>query len=166
YSIEDYKIAVDEYKQTNSKQKKKEVQNIIDTIKSNFKTTLDSKIKDKISKAIGEYELEKQRLENLELFGEKLKKAEKDNLKKLKIKAEKLSKEMEGVLNNVIYQDAFEWRFEFPEVLDNERNCIRCDVIIGNPPYIQLQKMGKASDALQQLNYLTFARTGDSYSLF
>ena len=166
YSIEDYKIAVNEYKQTNSKQKKKEVQDIIDTIKSNFKTTLDSKIKDKISKAIGEYELEKQRLENLELFGEKLKKAEKDNLKKLKIKAEKISKEKEEVLNNVIYQDAFEWRFEFPEVLDNEGNYIGFDVIIGNPPYIQLQKMGKASDALQQLNYLTFARTGDIYSLF
>ncbi len=166
YSIEDYKIAVNEYKQTNSKLKKKEVQDIIDTIKSNFKTTLDSKIKDKVSKALGEYELEKQRLENLELFGEKIKKAEKDNLKKLKIKAEKISKEKEEILNNVIYQDAFEWRFEFPEVLDNEGNYIGFDVIIGNPPYIQLQKMGKASDALQQLNYLTFARTGDIYSLF
>src|SRR5690554_957344 len=166
YSIEDYKIAVNEYKQTNSKQKKKEVQDIIDTIKSNFKTTLDSKIKDKVSKALGEYELEKQRLENLELFGEKIKKAEKDNLKKLKIKADKVSKEKEEILNNVIYQDAFEWRFEFPEVLDNEGNYIGFDVIMGSPPYIQLQKMGKASDALQQLNYLTFARTGDIYSLF
>ncbi|UWX66205.1 Eco57I restriction-modification methylase domain-containing protein [Empedobacter stercoris] len=166
YSIEDYKIAVNEYKQTNSKQKKNEVLDIIDTIKSNFKTTLDSKIKDKVSKALGEYELEKQRLENLELFGEKIKKAEKDNLKKLKIKADKITKEKEEILNNVIYQDAFEWRFEFPEVLDNEGNYIGFDVIIGNPPYIQLQKMGKASDALQQLNYITFARTGDIYSLF
>ena len=166
YNIEDYKIAVNEYKQTNSKQKKKEVLDIINIIKSNFKTTLDTKIKEKVSKAVGEYENEKQRLENLELFGEKIIKSEKDNLKNLKIKAEKVTREKEEILNNVIYQDAFEWRFEFPEVLDNGGNYIGFDVIIGNPPYIQLQKMGKASDALQQLNYYTFARTGDIYSLF
>lgn len=166
YTIEDYKKAVNEYKQTNSKVKKFEVQDIIDTVKFNFKTTLDSKNKDKISKAIGEYENEKQRLDNLELFGEKIKKAEKEDLKKLKQKADKAISEKAEILNNVIYQDAFEWRFEFPEVLDYEGNYIGFDVIIGNPPYIQLQKMGKASDALQQLNYLTFTRTGDIYSLF
>ncbi|WP_156308101.1 type IIG restriction enzyme/methyltransferase, partial [Sphingobacterium endophyticum] len=166
YNIEDYKTAVNEYKQTNSKQKKKEVLDIIDIIKSNFKTTLDTKIKEKVSKAIGEYENEKQRLDNLELFGENIKKSEKDNLKKLKIKADKLIREKEEILNNAIYKDSFEWRFEFPEVLDNEGNYIGFDVIIGNPPYIQLQKMGKSSDALQQLNYYTFTRTGDIYSLF
>ena len=166
YSIEDYKIAVNEYKQTNSKSKKREVSDIIKTVKSNFKTNLDSKIKDKVSKASGDYANEKQRLDNLELFGEKTKKTETDNLKKLKLKAEKITKEKDDILNNVIYKDAFEWRFEFPEVLDNEGNYLGFDVIIGNPPYIQLQKMGTSSDVLQQLNYLTFARTGDIYSLF
>ncbi|MCA4793228.1 type IIG restriction enzyme/methyltransferase [Myroides odoratimimus] len=166
YTIEDYKIAVNEYKQTNSKAKKTEVQEIIDTIKSNFKSTLSNKAKDGIDKITSKYETERQRLINLELFGEKIKKAEKDNLKKLKQKADKAISEKEEILNNVIYQDAFEWRFEFPEVLDNEGNFIGFDVIVGNPPYIQLQKMGKASDVLQRLNYLTFARTGDIYSLF
>lgn len=40
------------------------------------------------------------------------------------------------------------------------------DVIIGNPPYIQLQKMGKETDILQDAGYETFARTGDIYCLF
>lgn len=35
---------------------------------------------------------------------------------------------------NKIYKNAFEWRFEFPEVLDDEGNFIGFDVIIGNPP--------------------------------
>ncbi|MGS4346422.1 Eco57I restriction-modification methylase domain-containing protein [Myroides odoratus] len=169
YSIEDYKIAVNEYKQTNSKQKKKEVQDIIDTIKSNFKTTLDTKIKDKVSKTIGEYELEKQRLENLELFGEKLKKAEKDNLKKLKLKADKSSKGKEEILNNVIYQDAFEWRFEFPEVLDNEGNYIGFDVIIGNPPYIRIQGIREMNTKIADeyiKNYESATGAFDIYSLF
>ena len=39
-----------------------------------------------------------------------------------------------------IYEDfeskkTFEWRFEFPEVLDNEGNFTGFDLIIGNPPY-------------------------------
>ena len=166
YTIKDYKVAVNEYKQTNSKTKKREVLEIINAVKTNFKTTLDGEIIKRVQKTVGEYENEKQRLDNLELFGEKIKKAEKDQLKKLRLKAEKTTKEKEEILNNIIYQDAFEWRFEFPEVLDSEGDYIGFDVIIGNPPYIQLQKMGKASDALQQLNYLTFARTGDIYSLF
>lgn len=40
------------------------------------------------------------------------------------------------------------------------------DVIIGNPPYIQLQKMGKETDILQEAGFETFARTGDIYCLF
>ncbi len=34
-----------------------------------------------------------------------------------------------------IYRNAFEWRFEFPEVLNNEGNFVGFDVVVGNPPY-------------------------------
>lgn len=166
YSINDYKTAVSEYKHTNSKAKKAEVETIIRNIKNNFRTTLDAKIKEKISKAVGEYENEKLRLDNLTLFGEKIKKADRDNLKKLKLKAEKLTKEKQEILDNVMFQNSFEWRFEFPEVLADDGSYVGFDVIIGNPPYIQLQKMKEASNMLQKLNYASFAKTGDIYSLF
>ncbi|UTX50268.1 Eco57I restriction-modification methylase domain-containing protein [Chryseobacterium sp. MA9] len=166
FSVEDYKQAVKDYKTTNSKTKKREIEDIISTIKNNLKSSLDNKEKEKVSKALGEYQNEEQRQNNLIAFGETIKKAEKDKLKKLKLKAEQAKKQKEEILNNVIYRNAFEWRFEFPEVLDNDGNFTGFDVIIGNPPYIQLQKMGVASDALQTLGYETFARTGDIYSLF
>ncbi|EFK33527.1 Type IIS restriction enzyme Eco57I [Chryseobacterium gleum] len=166
FSVEDYKQAVKDYKTTNSKTKKREIEDIISTIKNNLKSSLDNKEKEKFSKALGEYQNEEQRQNNLIAFGESIKKTEKDKLKKLKIKAEQAKKQKEEILNNVIYRNAFEWRFEFPEVLDNDGNFTGFDVIIGNPPYIQLQKMGTASDALQTLSYETFARTGDIYSLF
>jgi len=38
--------------------------------------------------------------------------------------------------NNKIYKDAFEWRLEFPEILDDSSTFIGFDIIIGNPPYI------------------------------
>jgi hypothetical protein len=40
------------------------------------------------------------------------------------------------------------------------------DIIIGNPPFIQLQSMGKDCDALEQDGFSTFTRTGDVYCLF
>ena len=165
-SIEDYKQAVKDYKITNSKGKKREIEEIINTVKNNFKSTYDNKLKDKLSKALGDYQNEEQRQQNLIAFGETIKKTEKDQLKKLKIKSDQVQKEKEEILNNIIYRNAFEWRFEFPEVLDDEGNFIGFDVIIGNPPYIQLQKMGALSDSLQKVSYETFARTGDIYSLF
>ena len=49
YTVEDYKQAVKDYKSTNSKTKKREVEGIINTVKNNFKTTYDHKLKDKVS---------------------------------------------------------------------------------------------------------------------
>ena len=41
------------------------------------------------------------------------------------------------------------------------------DVVIGNPPYVQLQKnSGKLGKLYQDAGYVTFARTGDVYQLF
>ncbi|KAA6310597.1 hypothetical protein EZS27_038125, partial [termite gut metagenome] len=63
------------------------------------------------------------------------------------------------------YSNAFEWSFEFPEVLDDNGNFVGFDVVIGNPPYIQLQSMGYA-DAYKNMNYQVFERIGDIYCLF
>src|SRR5690606_34681467 len=56
----------------------------------------------------------------------------------------------------------FLWHLYFKDVVDQGG----FDVMIGNPPYIQLQKMGKETDILQEAGFETFARTGDVYCLF
>src|SRR5690606_40535911 len=56
----------------------------------------------------------------------------------------------------------FLWNLYFKDVFDQGG----FDVMIGNPPYIQLQKMGKETDILQEAGFETFARTGDIYCLF
>ncbi|MFP6246508.1 Eco57I restriction-modification methylase domain-containing protein [Helicobacter pylori] len=42
---------------------------------------------------------------------------------------------------NERYTNALEWRFEFPEVLDDEGDFLGFDCIIGNPPYIDYRKI-------------------------
>ncbi len=61
----------------------------------------------------------------------------------------------------------FLWHLYFMDVFDPSTGSEGgFDVMIGNPPYIQLQKMGKDTDILQDAGFETFARTGDIYCLF
>jgi hypothetical protein len=55
-------------------------------------------------------------------------------------KIRKLETELEEIQNNKIYENAFEWRFEFPEVLNDDGDFVGFDVLIGNPPYYILTK--------------------------
>jgi len=56
----------------------------------------------------------------------------------------------------------FLWHLFFMDVFEQDG----FDIMIGNPPYIQLQKMGKETDILQAEKFETFKRTGDIYTLF
>jgi hypothetical protein len=65
----------------------------------------------------------------------------------------------------------FDWKLDFPEVLNPylipDNNTRGFDIVMGNPPYIQLQKDGgKLAKMYESKNFQTFARTGDIYSLF
>jgi len=58
----------------------------------------------------------------------------------------------------------FIWKLEFSDVFKEKGGF---DVVIGNPPYIQLQKNGGfLADQLKKSGYQSFARTGDIYALF
>lgn len=57
---------------------------------------------------------------------------------------------------------AFNWQAEFPQVFAKGG----FDIVIGNPPYVQLQSMGKMSDAYAQCGYEVYNKMGDLYCLF
>jgi adenine-specific DNA-methyltransferase len=152
YNFTDYKKAVSEYKNTNSKERKREVIEIINKVKNNFTSTLDNKFLKRFDKAREKHNLKEEQLNNLKKFGEKITKADKDKLKELKDDVEKTYLQKEEIVNNAIFHNAFEWRFEFPEVLDDKGNYVGFDIIIGNPPYVQLSKI--STTTLDEKNYL------------
>jgi hypothetical protein len=63
----------------------------------------------------------------------------KDKLEKLQAEETALREKYEQKTKG-LYSDAFEWRFEFPEVLDDDGNFVGFDVIIGNPPYVSVNQ--------------------------
>ena len=59
---------------------------------------------------------------------------------KLNNEIDKLTVEIEDIESGKIYKNALEWRFEFPEVLNDQGDFVGFDLVIGNPPYAVLEK--------------------------
>ena len=165
-NINQYKEAVSKYKNAQGKGEKQDLEKIITEIKSKLKTEISRR-------DIRLIKLNKRRSELATLQAPQLFEPTKKEKKILERRIVDLKKEitsleniLEEISSNKIYLGAFEWRIEFPEVLDAEGNFLGFDCIIGNPPYIQLQSMGKSADILERMGYVTYSRTGDIYCLF
>lgn len=57
---------------------------------------------------------------------------------------------------------AFNWQEQFPKVFEKGG----FDVVIGNPPYVQLQSMGEMSDVYAECGFETYNKSADLYCLF
>ncbi|GAA7433403.1 hypothetical protein ID1000_05200 [Helicobacter pylori] len=74
-------------------------------------------------------------------------------------------KECYETLENLKNSKTLEWRFEFPEVLDDEGDFLGFDCIIGNPPYIR-QEAIKDKPLLEKQYKDFFTSTADLYTYF
>lgn len=141
YTLNDYKEAVYNYKHTNDKTEKKRLNQMIEKIKTGFKNNIDNKFKTKIAKSRGNLINLEAELNRKMQWGEKIPKKLTDEIKKAKVKFNANELERTDREHNAIYINAFEWRFEFPEVLNDEGAFMGFDILIGNPPYgVKLSK--------------------------
>jgi len=165
WDINTYRSAVYNYKNATSKEDKREFERLIENIKGDFETEISKKDKRYVraSKLKGElFNLTTPRL--IEKTSAEKKKWKKDVEKKT-TQLHKLEQELEEIKNNEIYEDAFEWRFEFPEVLDDEGAFCGFDVVIGNPPYIRQEEIKEFKSQFKS-EYSTYSGTADIYVFF
>ncbi|ULQ55852.1 Eco57I restriction-modification methylase domain-containing protein [Flavihumibacter rivuli] len=167
WTIDSYRIAVDTYRNAESKEQKREMEQLIADIKSDFRSEIslnDPKVK-KLRKLSGDlYQMTNQG----ELF-EMSKKEKADWNKKVQQLSEetkKLETEIEEIKANKIFENAFEWRFEFPEVLNDDGDFVGFDMVIGNPPYLSLSKLKEQSEYFSKANYVTYSKGADIFCLF
>jgi type II restriction/modification system DNA methylase subunit YeeA len=76
-----------------------------------------------------------------------------------------IASKMNEIRDNKIFQHPLEWRFEFPEILNDDGEFIGFDVVIGNPPYIRQEEFSEIKPFLQS-QYGTFAGTADLFVYF
>ncbi len=77
-----------------------------------------------------------------------------------------LRKKLDDALSGREYQNAFEWRFEFPEVLDDEGDFLGFDCIIGNPPYINTRELSKNNSVTKEKYRQIYREVSGSYDIF
>lgn len=136
WNIESYKLAVATYRNAESKEQKRDMMQLIEDIKGNFRSEIASNDpkKLKLEKLKGQLFNQTQQVGMFELSKKEQTEWNK-RTNTLAADVKKLETELEEIKSNKIYENAFEWRFEFPEVLNDAGDFVGFDVVIGNPPY-------------------------------
>ncbi|MGL2517109.1 class I SAM-dependent DNA methyltransferase [Helicobacter pylori] len=181
--IQEYKDLVAQYKDPNPLYplNKQDLINKIQDLKNTFSLTLkDPKTKAELEKAIekhikdyNDFALDdKSLLTGLNyfipsLFGTpKLSPKEEEEAFASYGRIRALRKKLDDALSGGEYHNAFEWRFEFPEVLDDEGEFLGFDCIIGNPPYIRQEQIKDLKPLLQKQYQDFYNSTADIYTYF
>ncbi len=181
--IQEYKDLVAQYKDPNPlfPLNKTDLINKIQDLKTTFSLELkDPKTKEELEKAIEKHIKkynffaldDKSLLDGLNyfipsLFGAlKLSPKEEEEAFASYGRIRALRKKLDDALSGREYQNAFEWRFEFPEVLDDEGDFLGFDCIIGNPPYIRQEHIREIKPLLQKQYQDFYNSTADIYTYF
>ncbi|GAA7272758.1 class I SAM-dependent DNA methyltransferase [Helicobacter pylori] len=181
--IQEYKDLVDQYKDPNPlfPLNKADLINKIQDLKNTFSLTLkDPKTKAELEKAIekhikkyNDFALDdKSLLDGLNyfipnLFGTpRLSPKEEEEAFASYGRIRALRKKLDDALSGGEYQNAFEWRFEFPEVLNDEGEFLGFDCIIGNPPYIRQEHIKDIKPLLEKQYQDFYNSTADIYTYF
>ncbi len=181
--IQEYKDLVAQYKDPNPLYplNKQDLINKIQDLKNTFSLTLkDPKTKAELEKAIekhitkyNDFALDdKSLLTGLNyfipsLFGTpKLSPKEEEEAFASYGRIRALRKKLDDALSGGEYHNAFEWRFEFPEVLDDEGDFLGFDCIIGNPPYIRQEHIKDLKPLLAKQYHDFYNSSSDIYTYF
>ncbi|GAA8169744.1 class I SAM-dependent DNA methyltransferase [Helicobacter pylori] len=181
--IQEYKDLVAQYKDPNPLYplNKQDLINKIQDLKNTFSLTLkDPKTKAELEKTIEKHIKkynffaldDKSLLDGLNyfipsLFGTlKLSPKEEEEAFASYGRIRALRKKLDDALSGREYQNAFEWRFEFPEVLNDEGDFLGFDCIIGNPPYIRQEHIKDLKPLLEKQYQDFYNSTADIYTYF
>ena len=168
FSHADYLLAVQSYKNVRSKDGKEELRAFIQKIKDEFRQTVFNR--NPFAKTLSQKRGQLVLLDNnLDLFGEAKKDA--DTVKKEKVKLHTevadLERQLEEYKSGPLYRNSFEWRFEFPEVLDEKGDYLGFDVVLGNPPYIRIQELQQsASQQVEWFNQNFYTAGKGNYDIY
>ena len=163
-----YRLAVMNYRNAENKEQKREAEKLIQKIKGDFYTGITEnepiiKKRKKIKEELNDLTSQGR------LFGQDAFKKDKKIVKRI----EKLAKdiadldaEIEDIKSGAVYRNSFEWRFEFPEVLDEKSGDFTgFDIVIANPPYVEHKKLKYISSILKT-NFSVYAGSADLYVYF
>jgi type I restriction-modification system DNA methylase subunit len=152
-----YKKLTNDFLLESDHDKKELFRELISEIKNAFKTTLEIGDIKNLRDARGAVE----NLQNFDIFGKQV--GTKTQISKAKKQLVKLEKQKQETQDGVLFKNAVEWRFEFPNLLDEYGDFVGFDVVIGNPPYVYTRDVdfGKGFKDVIAKNYFSKLSSGE-----
>jgi adenine-specific DNA-methyltransferase len=174
WTVSSYREAVSTYRNAKSKEEKRSMEELILEIKQQItseirrndplKTRFDKLAHELYNRFTGNFLFEPE-----SEYNKRVKELEKKGLlekERIEKEMDLISKKMDEIRNNKLYENPLEWRFEFPEVLNDNGDFVGFDVIIGNPPYFSLSKIKDQASFFKMAGYQTYSKGADIYCLF
>lgn len=162
-SLQKYKQLVADFTNTDDHEAKKIFRGKIEEIKNSFRFYLSKKETNSLMKLRSEVAYY-----NYPRFFEETEEeaAHRKNRQADLAQMEEYAKNIEA---NRLYSNSFEWRFEYPALLDEDGGFTGFDIIIGNPPYLRIQGLrDRDSDYADELvkKYKSATGSFDLYEMF
>lgn len=161
-TIAEYKQIVGDYKNLHDKQERKKIEVRLNNLKE--KIIYISKNQDPLYRKRNQEQAKWYDMSN-SLFANEEDEKIKTRFEKQTSIVDKLNLQIEE--RESLYGKALEWRFAFPEVLDDNGRFVGFDCIVGNPPYIAIAKLkDEERKALVRMDYRSFNKMGDISMIF
>ena len=147
-TLSKYQTIIHDYLNTSDHTVKDKYKSLIFEIKSYFKTQLNLEMRSysrKEQELINKYFMyldlptTKKNLFEEKADETKLPTKAKEELDKIRKVIDSKRLYANTIKYNNLYKNAFEWRYEFPSLLDSNGNFKGFDLVIGNPPYLRIQ---------------------------
>jgi adenine-specific DNA-methyltransferase len=170
YTADQYRGFVQDYKEATDRSTREGIEKILQGIEGQFNAF--SQGRDPRVKKRSELAKELDTLTGGMFGGTQGYKSEADK-KKAQKRIGQLEKEINALSAEIAresggraYGGAFEWRYAFPEVLDQNGDFRGFDAVLGNPPYIRQEELGDFKDFLQRNYAEAFTSTADLFVYF
>jgi adenine-specific DNA-methyltransferase len=167
-SVVAYRRAFTQFFSARGRDTKQELQDFLSRLKDQFRVAVS--IHDPLNKKLKELKGQLAQLEysGLDLFGKKAR-SEADRVvdqQRLQMLIDITQEQLTEKRDATLYRDAFEWRFEFPEILNPDGSFRGFDAVIGNPPYIRHEELAANLKPYLKAHYDTATGTADLYVYF
>jgi adenine-specific DNA-methyltransferase len=167
FSMQAYRDTVTAYFSAQGRQAKQELQDALGQLRQQITTEIHKR--DPLRKQISKLQNEQIALEHQQFIiseNPKQKEARMVEVRRLELYLTKLRAELTEREQGLLYRAAFEWRFEFPEVLDDAGAYRGFDVVLGNPPYIRQGELETRFKQHLASSYQTNEGKADLYVYF
>ncbi|WJY20425.1 Eco57I restriction-modification methylase domain-containing protein [Fontisubflavum oceani] len=163
-TVTEYRKLVSDYKTTKDKVVKRDLQEKIDKAKTRFQEESMGRLTKEIDATIAQLKADEAQAD-LFVLGEEQRAEQGAKIDAIQKKIADLNAKRAKLLQNKTFLAALEWRFEFPEVLDEKGKYVGFDIIIANPPYMRVQEIEATQPAQREFYERDYRTAHGAYDL-